>query len=102
MADVKTLKVLEAAREKRRQDKNLLHDNEVGGKLPPLNEIQRIEVQEMIGDQTQKMRTHELSAGVVEGALLGFLGGAILGGPNLAISGAFTWAVIRTIMVGLT
>lgn len=36
-----------------------------------------------------------------EGFVIGFLGGAMIGGINSAISGAFTWSIVNAVITGL-
>ena len=59
-------------------------------------------IEEVLEAKEDELRFKQLLVACRDGAVLGFLGGAIIGGKDAAISGAFTWMIIKAIMTGST
>jgi uncharacterized membrane protein len=71
--------------------------------IPAYRRAEIREVVERMEEDKEKteLRLHKIINGSRDGMIIGFLGGAIIGGTNAAISGAFTWAIIKGVMVGV-
>ncbi len=72
--------------------------------LSHLTPDQITDIRNIYVDMTTGLRLHtaELAVGAIDGATIGFLSGAIVGGMDLAIGNAFVWAIIKTIIIGIS
>ncbi len=67
----------------------------------------RAEIREVVEEvldyrDRHNLWTSRLTSAAQSGFIFGFLGGAIVGGYNSAISGAFTWSIIRAVVEGIS
>lgn len=66
----------------------------------------RAEIREVVEDinlekKNSELHVRKLITSSRDGMIFGLLAGAIIGGQDVAISGAFTWAIIRGVVTGL-
>ena len=67
----------------------------------------RDEIREVVNEvlderEDNQLKIRQLLRSSRDGALIGLLGGAIIGGKDVALSGAFTWSVIRGVITGIS
>ncbi len=97
-AFARDLRVLNAKKQNQQYQKNTFILNS-----GYLNEAQKAEVKDICEQmQNARLHTHELSNGIVDGAMIGFLSGVIIGDYNVAITNSFVWAIVKSISIGIS
>lgn len=117
--DNNTIKERKSIRELHRQEDTSRYDHAVAQMVESMsgtNNIQdyynipayrRAEIREVVDHMAEdseksELRLHKIINGSRDGMIVGFLGGAIIGGANASVSGAFTWAIIKGVMAGIS
>src|SRR3989338_2034728 len=101
--DIKVVRKYNSSKKIRNAEKDAVYNNTLNGNKDSLTQVQRAEVRDIYNEMKNEsvMYTSDLTNGAVDGALIGLLSWAIVGGLDLAISNAFIWVVIKTLTIGI-
>lgn len=70
-----------------------------------IDDVTRSQIREVVEDTLREQKANELQIrqlinGTRDGMIFGLLAGAIIGGKDAALSGAFTWGIIKGVITG--